>query len=202
VKVLVFVSSNKNADVVFEAIEEIYGEQVRVIHSNKSQNYRIRSVEKFDEGLNRILISTDIMARGLDITDITHVINFDTPKYPENYMHRIGRTGRAEKQGKSILFYSPREEKDKQGIERLMDYEIPTLKFPDSVEISRMLTAEERPKEKEINTAHKHKIAPPSGAAFHEKKEKNKKENSGSAARNKKVYNKSGSRKKYGGRRR
>jgi len=179
VKVLVFVSSKKNADVVFGAIEEIYGEQVRVIHSNKSQNYRIRSVEKFDEGLNRILISTDIMARGLDITDITHVINFDTPKYPENYMHRIGRTGRAEKQGKSILFYSPREEKDKQGIERLMDYEIPTLKFPDSVEISRMLTAEERPKEKEINTAHKHKIAPPSGAAFHEKKEKNKKVNQG-----------------------
>jgi len=179
IKVLVFVSSKKNADIVFEAIEEIYGEQVRVIHSNKSQNYRIRSVEEFDEGSNRILISTDIMARGLDITDITHVINFDTPKYPENYMHRIGRTGRAEKQGKSILFYSPREEKDKEGIERLMDYKIPSLKFPDSVEISRTLTAEERPREKEINTAHKPKIAQASGAAFHEKKEKNKKVNQG-----------------------
>lgn len=179
VKVLVFVSSKKNADIVFEAIEEIYGEQARVIHSNKSQNYRIRSVEEFDKGINRILISTDIMARGLDLANISHVINFDTPKYPENYMHRIGRTGRAEKQGKSILFYSPREEKDKLGIERLMDYEIPTLKFPNSVEISHTLTAEERPKEKEINTAHKHKISSPSGAAFHEKKEKNKKVNQG-----------------------
>jgi len=178
-KVLVFVSSKKNADIVFEAIEEIYGEEVRVIHSNKSQNYRIRSVEEFDEGVNRILISTDIMARGLDLNEISHVINFDTPFYPENYMHRIGRTGRAEKEGKSLLFYTPREEKAKSGIERLMDYEIPVLKLPNSVEISRTLTAEERPVEREINTAHKAKITEPSGAAFHEKKEKNKKENQG-----------------------
>ncbi|MCK5774598.1 MAG: DEAD/DEAH box helicase [Bacteroidales bacterium] len=178
-KVLVFVSSKKNADIVFEAIEEIYGEEVRVIHSNKSQNYRIRSVEDFDEGINRILISTDIMARGLDLNEISHVINFDTPIFPENYMHRIGRTGRAEKEGKSLLFYTPREEKAKSGIERLMDYEIPMLKLPNSVEISRTLTLEERPVEKEINTVHKHKIIEPSGAAFHEKKEKNKKENQG-----------------------
>ena len=60
-----------------------------------SQNYRIRSIKQFDEGKNRILVTTDVMARGLDLNDITHVINFDTPRFPENYMHRIGRTGRA-----------------------------------------------------------------------------------------------------------
>ncbi len=179
VKVLVFALSKKNADIVFEALEEVYGEEVRVIHSNKSQNYRIRSVEEFDEGINRILVSTDVMARGLDLDKISHVINFDTPKYPENYMHRIGRTGRAEQEGKSILLYTPKEEKAKQAIENLMDYKIPLVDIPPSVEVSRELTFEERPKHLEINTAHKPKITEASGAAFHEKKEKNKKTNQG-----------------------
>ncbi|NOR87925.1 MAG: DEAD/DEAH box helicase, partial [Bacteroidales bacterium] len=178
-KVLVFASSKKNADKVFEALEEIYGEEVRVIHSNKSQNYRFRSVEQFDEGLNRVLVATDIMARGLDLEEITHVINFDTPTYPENYMHRIGRTGRAEKEGKTILLFTPKEIKFKEAIENLMNYSIPQEKFPKSVEISRELTAEERPKEVEINSAHRHKIAAPTGAAFHEKSEKNKQTNQG-----------------------
>jgi len=178
-KVLVFVSSKKNADVVFEALEEFYGEEVRVIHSNKSQNYRVRSVEEFDQGINRILVSTDVMARGLDLEKISHVINFDTPVYPENYMHRIGRTGRAEQEGKSILFYTPKEEKAKLAIETLMDYQIPLLKIPPSVEISKQLTAEERPQQLEINTIHKAKITETGGAAFHEKSGKNKKTNQG-----------------------
>lgn len=178
-KVLVFTSSKKKADTVFEALEEIYGPEVRVIHSNKSQNYRIKSVEEFDKGENRILVATDIMARGLDLDKITHVINFDTPTYPENYMHRIGRTGRAEEEGKSILFYTLKEEKLKNAIESLMSYEIPMLQIPDDVEISHELTEEERPKPKEINSGHRHNIAQPSGAAFHEKSEKNKQTNQG-----------------------
>jgi len=178
-KVLIFVSSKKKADIVFEALEEIYGEEVRVIHSNKSQNYRIRSVEEFDAGINRVLVTTDVMARGLDLEKITHVINFDTPDFPENYMHRIGRTGRAEQEGKTILFYTPKEEEDKNAIERLMSYEIPQLRFPAAVDISKELTLEERPVHVEINSAHRHNIAQPSGAAFHEKKEKNKKTNQG-----------------------
>ncbi len=178
-KVLIFTPSKKVADIIFVALEEIYGEEVRVIHSNKSQNYRIRSVEEFDQGINRVLVSTDVMARGLDLDKISHVINFDTPVYPENYMHRIGRTGRAEQEGKSILFYTPKEEKAKLAIEKLMDYEIPVNEFPRSVDISKELTADERPVHIEINTAHKHKIAEPSGAAFHEKSEKNKKTNQG-----------------------
>ena len=88
-KVLVFVSNKRRADLLFTALEEVYGSETCVIHSNKTQNYRIRSIRQFDEGSNRIMVATDVMARGLDLDEITHVVNFDTPHYPENYMHRI-----------------------------------------------------------------------------------------------------------------
>jgi ATP-dependent RNA helicase RhlE len=117
------------------------------------------------------------MARGLDLEKISHVINFDTPNYPENYMHRIGRTGRAEKEGKSILFYTDKEEEWKLAIEMLMDYEIPNKEFPQEVEVSKVLTPEERPIIVEKNLP-KLKLNE-GGAAFHEKKEKNLKVNQG-----------------------
>ena len=144
-KVLVFMSSKKNADRLFNVLEEAYGEEIGVIHSNKSQNYRIRSITQFDEGVNRILITTDVMARGLDLHQITHVINYNAPDYPENYMHRIGRTGRAEYEGKSILFFTEKEIPAKEAIETLMDYEIPLLDFPEEVTINQQLIPEERP---------------------------------------------------------
>ena len=70
--------------------------------------------------MNRILVATDVMARGLDIDNISHVINFDTPEYPENYMHRIGRTGRAEREGEAILFSTENEQESIEKIEGLM----------------------------------------------------------------------------------
>ncbi|HPG32404.1 MAG TPA: C-terminal helicase domain-containing protein, partial [Lentimicrobium sp.] len=124
-------------------------------------------------------VTTDVMARGLDLDKITHVFNFDTPVYPENYMHRIGRTGRAEQQGKAILFYTPKEENAKLAIEALMNYEIPRMEFPAEVEVSSKLIPEERPKEIELNSPHRIVKSPEAGAAFHEKKEKNKKTNQG-----------------------
>ena len=189
-KVLVFVTGKKGADRLFGALEEFYGTETCIIHSNKSQNYRIRSVKQFDEGLNRILVTTDVMARGLDLELISHVINFDTPIYPENYMHRIGRTGRAEQQGHSILFYTEKEEAEKEAIEALMNYKIPVIEFPPKVQISNELTPEESPRKVEV------KLKPDSdnkvkGGAFHEKKEKNKKTNQGgSYLRKKKKYKK------------
>ena len=120
-KVLVFVGSKKNADRLFNTLEEEFGQEMGVIHSNKAQNYRIRSIEQFDSGVNRILLATDVMARGLDLDKITHVINMNTPVFPENYMHRIGRTGRAEQEGKTILFYTEKEIPAKERIETLMD---------------------------------------------------------------------------------
>ena len=186
-KVLIFVSNKKNADKVYELLEEMYGSQMGIIHSNKSQNYRFRSVEQFDEGINRILIATDIMARGLDIDEITHVINFDTPTFPENYMHRIGRSGRAEKQGRSILFYTEKEEPLKEAIESLMNYSIPFVDFPSEVEISSELVPEEKPKVIESTNRNLKKIT--EEKAFHKKKEKNTKTNQGgSYLRKKKIY--------------
>ena len=181
-KVLVFVSNKKSADRLFLKLDEIYNDELCVIHSNKTQNYRIRSIKQFDEGENRILVATDVMARGLDLDEISHVVNFDTPNFPENYMHRIGRTGRAEHEGKSILFYTEAEIKDKEAIEELMKFEIPKADFPDAVEISEELTPEERPKEIEIDNPHK-RNEDEVGAAFHEKSEKNSQVNEGGSYR-------------------
>jgi ATP-dependent RNA helicase RhlE len=184
-KVLVFMPSKKTADQIFEALEEDFAEEICVIHSNKSQNYRERAVKNFDGGEHRIMIATDVMARGLDLDKLSHVISFDTPYFPENYMHRIGRTGRAKEEGNSILFFTETEEKSKTGIERLMDYQIPTYPLPDDVEVSRLLTPEERPQEKEINSAHKKIKVTEGGGAFHEKKEKNLKTNQGGSYKRK-----------------
>lgn len=177
-KVLVFVSNKRNADRLFEVMEENYGEDMCIIHSNKTQNYRMRSMKQFDQGVNRILVTTDVMARGLDLNEISHVINFDTPRFPENYMHRIGRTGRAEKQGKSILFYTEKEEDFKETIENLMKMEIERIQFPANVEISKRLIPSEQPKTEESNNKQK-KRDESLGSGFHEKSEKNQKTNKG-----------------------
>jgi len=183
-KVLVFISGKKIADRLFDILEEHYASDICIVHSNKSQNYRIRSVKQFDEGENRILLTTDVMARGLDLDKITHVINFDTPTYPENYMHRIGRTGRVEQEGHSILFYTEAEEEAKNAIETLMKVDIPELDFPREVVISNEQTPEENPRKAEV------KVKPDSdiknkGGAFHEKKERNLKTNQGGSWRRK-----------------
>jgi len=182
-KVLVFVANKRRADLLFAAVEEVYGSETCVIHSNKTQNYRIRSIKQFDEGSNRVLVATDVMARGLDLDEITHVVNFDTPHFPENYMHRIGRTGRAEHEGKTILFSTKKEQEAKERIETLMDYNIPLLELPAEVEISKQLTEEERPNEDREISKNRTSLEYVPGPAFHEKKEKNKKTNQGGSYR-------------------
>ncbi|MCB0447561.1 MAG: DEAD/DEAH box helicase, partial [Gelidibacter sp.] len=169
-KVLIFVAFKKMADTLFEKLEEQFKEELCVIHSNKTQNYRLRSIEQFRNGDNRILVATDVMARGLDIDNVSHVINFDTPHYPENYMHRIGRTGRAERKGHSLLFSTQAEQDYIKTIEDLMQMEIPLVKLPEAVEISKNLLEEERPQIKERNNPIKRKDEDAPGPAFHEKK--------------------------------
>lgn len=175
-KVLVFVSSKKIADRLYESISEFFISELAVIHSNKSQNYRFRSINQYSEGKVRILIATDIIARGLDLEKISHVINFDTPTFPENYMHRIGRTGRAEEEGNSILFYTEREDVYKDKIEDLMKRKISKLEIPEDVEITQKLTTEEhRANNKNINRNLKKEERINSG--FHEKSAKNQQVN-------------------------
>lgn len=178
-KVLIFVAYKRMADRLFDQLEELFPNEACVIHSNKTQNYRLRSIEQFREGEHRLLVATDVMARGLDIDDITHVINFDTTVYPENYMHRIGRTGRAEKEGHTILFSTEAEQDARIRIEELMQITIETLEIPEEVEISTELIEEERPQIKERYNPIKRRDEDAPGPAFHEKKEKNKKENLG-----------------------
>jgi len=179
-KVLIFVAYKRMADRLFEQLEELFHDESCVIHSNKTQNYRLRSIKQFEDGENRILVATDVMARGLDIDNVSHVINFDTPDYPENYIHRIGRTGRAEKEGQSLVFSTEKEQIYIENIQELMQLQIPILEVPEFVEISTDLIEEERPQLKEPHNPHKRRTddnAP--GAAFHEKSEKNQKENLG-----------------------
>ena len=178
-KVLIFVSQKRMADRLFEKLDEFFHEELCVIHSNKTQNYRLRSIEQFRNGMNRILVATDVMARGLDIDNISHVINFDTPEYPENYVHRIGRTGRAERQGASIVFSTENEQEYIEQIEALMKMSIPKIDFPEDVEISTELIEEERPQIKEHYNPIKRTDENAPGAVVHEKKDKNKKENLG-----------------------
>lgn len=189
-KVLVFVSTKTNADRLFEAMEGSHGTETGIIHSNKTQNFRLNTIKEFDSGEKRILVATDVMARGLDFDKITHVINFDTPAFPENYMHRIGRTGRADQHGKSILFFTPQEETAKEAIERLMDFKIPVIEFPQEVKVSNELTPDERPKIAAANP-HRNTKMVARGASTHEKSWKNQKTNQGgSYLRKGKVYKK------------
>jgi len=173
-KVLIFVGTKISADKLFETL--YFGSETSVIHAGKEQNHRTKSIEDFANGTSRILIATDVVARGIDIEKITTVINFNIPFYPENYIHRIGRTGRAEQQGRSILLYSEKETELKEAIEGLMNYTIPMTEFPEEVEITLQLSPEETIKPSEPIEAADKSQGREVGPAFHEKLAKNNRE--------------------------
>lgn len=176
-KVLIFVATKEMANQLYEQLEAKYPEQAGVIHSNKEQNHRFNTVKKFKDGTYRFIIATDIIARGLDIAEVSHVINFDTPEEPESYLHRIGRTGRADKKGNAIIFIADRERDRQEKIEALMNYQIPILPLPEDLVISDVLTDDEKPEVKMKNFLIKLPSMEESGPAFHEKLAKNKKVN-------------------------
>ena len=177
-RVLTFVASKQLADRIFEMLNPHFPEQIGVLHSNKSQNYRINALERFRNGTSRILIATDVASRGLDIADISHVVNFDTPENPEDYIHRTGRTGRAEKVGIAITFVNESERKQLSEIEKFMNKSLVEKPIPAEVKISTIFTEEERPVLYDKDYLGKATIKDSQGA-FHEKKEKNKKVNLG-----------------------
>lgn len=174
-KVLIFGPSKRMADVIYDRLEARFPDQFEIVHSNKSQNFRMNAVAKFEKGLLRGLITTDLLARGLDVTDVTHVINVDTPAEPETYIHRIGRTGRADRDGVAILFVTEAEHAAQEAIETLMEKEIPLLPLPGDLDISDQLTEDERFTVSEVQV----KLPARPTGAFHEKKAKNKKVNKG-----------------------
>ncbi|MVT09382.1 DEAD/DEAH box helicase [Chitinophaga tropicalis] len=176
-KVLVFVDTKELANQLYEQLETKYPEQAGVIHSNKEQNHRFNTVKRFKDGTYRFIIATDIIARGLDIAEVSHVISFDTPETPENYLHRIGRTGRADKDGHSIIFITEREKENQEKIEALMNYQIPIKELPEDLVISDVLTEDEKPQVKMKNFLVKLPTREEAGPAFHEKLPKNRKVN-------------------------
>lgn len=184
-RVLLFVNNKKTADLLADKIEELYPEQFGIIHSNKSQNYRLQTMAAFQNNEIRGIVTTDVMARGLDISDITHVINVEFPEIPEQYIHRIGRTGRADKSGIAISLISPREEEIMIEAEVLMEKEITFIPMPEDVVIAERLLEWEKDKKKRMKfLTPKPKLE--GGASFHEKKDKNKKVNLGGPSKTKK----------------
>jgi ATP-dependent RNA helicase RhlE len=123
-QVLVFARTRYGADKLTE--ELLYdGIKAAAIHSNKSQSIRTRTLAEFKHGDFRVLVATDVAARGLDIERLPHVVNYDLPQVPEDYVHRIGRTGRAGEDGVAISLVSPEEKPLLQAIEKLLTYKIP-----------------------------------------------------------------------------
>lgn len=176
-KVLVFVSSRTLADTLFEEMEQTLGDSVGVIHSNKAQNFRFNTVQNFQTGDINVLIATDLIARGIDVTDVSHVINFDIPESPENYIHRIGRTGRADKNGVATTFVTEKDETALIAIEALMQKKLSFTDVPSEVDFTEELLEFEKAKVVIPGKLIKLPKRENAGASFHEKKAKNKKVN-------------------------
>jgi ATP-dependent RNA helicase RhlE len=127
---LVFTRTKHRANRLAEALvrEGIAAER---IHGNRSQAQRTQALEGFKSGKYRVLVATDIAARGIDVEALSHVVNFDVPAVPEDYIHRVGRTGRAEATGEAYTFVAPDEESDLKAIERAIGRALPRVTLPD-----------------------------------------------------------------------
>jgi ATP-dependent RNA helicase RhlE len=173
-RVLVFAGNKSMADRLFHMMEEEFPDEVMVVHANKNPNKRMSTLASFEEGKCRILVASDLIARGVDIESVSHVINFMVPRQPEDYVHRIGRTGRALQQGDSITFVSPAEMDLWMEIVGLIDYQSALLTLPTASLQSDLFLPEEEVSQYAVK-APQRKIDPERGAAFHEKLDKNKK---------------------------
>jgi ATP-dependent RNA helicase RhlE len=167
--VLIFTRTKEAANNIFKYLERKEFGPIRVIHSNKGQNSRINAVNEFKEGKLRILVSTDVTARGIDIAKVSHVINFDVPILYEDYVHRIGRTGRAFQEGKAITFATPPEMYHIEKIEKIIREKIPVKSLPSEVGHADTPQAEAREMAKEIDRQ-KQRDDPTFQGAFHKKK--------------------------------
>ena len=128
--VLVFVRTKRRADRVARQVEQA-GFEVARIHGDRSQSQRETALAGFRSGRHQVLIATDVAARGIDVEGISHVINYDVPPVPTDYVHRVGRTARMDAEGDAITLVSHEEEPDIRGIERILGRSIPRVTLPD-----------------------------------------------------------------------
>jgi ATP-dependent RNA helicase RhlE len=169
-RLIIFCKTKSTADNIFKFLERRFElDDIRVIHANKGQNTRINSINAFKEGGVRVLVATDVAARGIDVTDVSHVINFDVPIVIEDYVHRIGRTGRANNVGDAITFCNEAEKYYINKIEKLIRQPIPVQNIPEGVFIEETPYQERQDIAKEIDNQ-KRKENPEFKGAFHEKK--------------------------------
>lgn len=183
-RVIIFTRTKTVADNVFKFLErKVVGQDdVRVIHANKGQNTRINSIEAFKEGNIRVLVATDVAARGIDIQMVSHVINFDVPIIYEDYVHRVGRTGRANNLGEAITFVTPAEVYHIKKIEGIIRTSVERKSLPTQVEVSETPFEENQIMLLEIDNQRK-KEDPEFMGAFHEKKKQPRKANIKSKAK-------------------
>ncbi|MFM7725903.1 MAG: helicase-related protein, partial [Flavobacteriales bacterium] len=172
-RVLVFAGGKRMADRLEFMVEEEFGAELAVIHANKNANKRLRTVQEFAEGQCRILVASDLLARGIDVEGVTHVINFMLPEAPEDYVHRIGRTGRAQRAGVAISMAAPYEESSLLAIEELMGKRVPRCEWPAVVTLSNDMLPDETERGPMPVKVKAPKLD--GGGAFHEKLDKNKK---------------------------
>lgn len=123
---MVFGRTKHGSDKLAKVLDK-WGYKVAAIHGNKSQGQRERALQAFREGKTQVLVATDVAARGLDIPEVAHVYNYDLPNVPENYVHRIGRTARAGRDGRAVAFCSPAELGELRAIEKAMKSQIPVI---------------------------------------------------------------------------
>lgn len=176
-KVIIFVATKALADKVFEEIVKEFEDEIGIIHSNKAQNFRFNSINSFQNGSLKVLIATDLVARGIDISEVSHVINFDIPSIPEAYIHRIGRTGRVGKTGNAITLMLKSEKDKLDSIEKYMKLKISKGILPENFEIENYAEEIEVPEISTKTVKLKLKKSDDYGGAFHEKIDKNKKVN-------------------------
>jgi len=170
-RIIVFVKTKQSANNIFKFLQRKDVGTVKVIHSNKDQNSRINAIKEFKKGSLRILVSTDLASRGIDVSMVTHVVNFDVPLVYEEYVHRIGRTGRAEATGEALTFVTPADEYHIKRIEKIIRSEIPQAILPQDVKIEETPYEEMQLMNREIDKQRK-KENPGYQGAFHEKKKK------------------------------
>lgn len=168
-RVIVFVKTKQSANRVYERLASLNPETIRLIHSNKGQNARINAFRDFQEGEVRILVATDVMARGIDIKEVSHVVNFDVPNIHEDYVHRIGRTGRAFRTGAALTFVTKADAYHIRKIEEKIRMTIPSEALPSSLTITETPFEEQQTMERAID-AQKRKEDPTYKGAFHDKK--------------------------------
>ncbi len=190
-KVIIFAKTKANAENIYKFIERKLTKKVKVIHANKGQNTRINAMEEFKKADIRILVATDVAARGIDISMVSHVINFDIPHAYDDYVHRIGRTGRANQLGTAISFFNKAELYHIYKIEKLINMQIPLRTLPSDFEVVPTPKEEEQEMLREIDNQ-KRKENPDFQGAFHEKKgeiaEKDRRTQAYKAKRPKKGY--------------